>query len=724
MNQPSRPSLITTFFKSPPHTAEKQNGECSGLVLEGHDCGGCPVIPPIIEGISPTEVTNDEEDSRSSLVEGDMNMEMFAVNLSGLLCQSVGPRTLPEGTGGHCTHSSLLPSTNGLPSVLENGKDPRSTGGSGMKQGSLVWDTSSGKLGLKPAVPLATPSSAGETVRDEMELVVSVKRCHLVRIPTPGEKGGVGQAAPDTGSNTSSDVEVTHSLDPHDESCVIISASSPTPSSPPSHPTSLTGPWTKIFSHSNRQRVSSTPVSDGVSCPVAVSRTRSRIRSPKRHRSASSSPQPQAGSRSPHAHRSPARRSPLCSPHKGPPSPASPLRAAVKARKLSFHPPVTKKSKLESDHTPFAGLVHVRQEASSEPLWMLPPSKPLFNFRPISSAALPVMSSGLSLKSCLELLGEKERRGNSNPLAPIAPDKRDSVLKVLTDTHPQEKVQHIFQRYRQIREGVNTPLTGRSQQHYRVQQSHRNPLVCSIHIHHTVDKTIEVNRTAYSNRKSLRLRRKRSTSQSGDCEIMTETRKKKRVNIDTRSEVAGEVVDLVNEGGKGEAVTDLWTEVYRPQRKAEMIGNKMKIQQLHNWLQKWRNKRSQNVSNEVSKHDKRRWRRKLSDVQSQGSRENSPIPEWVHREGNDDFMSITHLRRKKRVVLGLHSSEEEEEEEERGECDGEEGEGVTSVLLLCGPVGSGKTAAVYSCAAELGFKVHDRIAPTSSPVYTTCSSHL
>lgn len=725
--QSSRSSLITAFFKSPPHTAEKENGDW----------------------ISPTEVTSDGENSRCSLAEGDMssdNVGMFAVNLSSLLSHPMGPRTLSEDTGVHRTDSSPLSPTNGLPSVLENGNGPQSTCGSGMRQGSLVWDTSTGKLGLKPAVPLATPTSSSETVGDEVELVVSVKRCHLVQVCGLQEKGGSGsQATPDTGSDTSSDVEVTCSLEPCDldESCVIVSASSPPPgktsstpppapvkTSLPSHPTStsLTGPWAKIFRHSSRQRVRpGTPVSDGVTYSVAVSPTRSPIRSPKRHRSASRSPRSRGGSQSPHSHRSPARNSPLHSQHKGVPTPASPLKAAVKARKLSFHPPVTKKIKMESDHAPFAGLIHVRQEASNEPLWTLPSTKPLFNFRPVSSAA-PQVSPGPSLKSCLELSGERERPGMCHPLLPIAPDQRDRVLKTLTEAHPQERVQHIFQRYCLIREGSNTPLTSslpsQQQQNYRVEQSHRNPLVCSIHVLNKVNRMIKVDAAAYSDRtglrKSLRLRRKRSSSLIGDSEVTTETRKKGRVNIDdTRSEVTCEVTDH-HEDMKRESVTDLWSEVYRPQRRDEMIGNKMKVQQLHDWLQKWGNKRSnsQNLSEDVSKHDKKRWRRKRSDVGSRGSRENSPIPEWVQREGDDDFLSVAHLRRKKRVVLGCHSSESEEEEEEEGEeCEGEEGEGVASVMLLCGPVGSGKTAAVYACASELGFKVYSEIAPPIQCLY-------
>lgn len=722
MNQPTRPSLITAFFKSPPHTAEKENGDWSDSVIEDH---GCPVISNMIEGASSTEVTNDGESSRCSLAEGDISCdgkEAFAVNLFGLLSHPVGSQK-PIQSHHDCNNPLPNPTTNGLPPVLENGNDPQSTGGSGTKQGSLVWDATTGKLSLTPAA--TPPSSASDTVCNGTELIVSVQRCCLVQVPGLQERGGEmelgSQVTIDSG--TCSDVEVTYSVDPShnlDESCVIVAASSPPPPSvkvpslpsPQPHSSSLTGPWAKIFSKPNRPRAvprdpASDPASDSERCSVPVSRIRSPVRSPKRQHSASHSPRSRAGSRSPRTHHSPARSSSLRSPHKG--APASPLRAAVKARKLTFHPPVAKKAKLESDCAPFAGLVHVRQDTSKESLWGLPPTKPIFTFRPISPTILPAVPAGLSLKSCVEL--SEERPSTWSPLLPIAPDERDNLLKTLSDAHPQERVHDIFQRYCRIRDGVNTILTTPlpSQQNYRVKQSHRNPLICSIHILNHLNRAVEVDVAAYMDktdrRKSLRLRRKRSSSATGDCEMTTETRKKGQVNSNKRSKVLGEEVSNADKGrGEKEQLTDLWSEAYRPQSKDEMIGNKMKIQQLHDWLQRWRNKTSsrQNPSDEVSKLvDKRRWRRKLSDIQSRSSRENSPIPEWVHRE-DDDFISLTHLRRRKRVVLRGHSSESEEEE---GCCEGVEGEGVSSVVVLCGPVGSGKTAAVYACAAELGFKV-------------------
>ena len=52
-----------------------------------------------------------------------------------------------------------------------------------------------------------------------------------------------------------------------------------------------------------------------------------------------------------------------------------------------------------------------------------------------------------------------------------------------------------------------------------------------------------------------------------------------------------------------------------------------------------------------------------------------------------------------------------------GEDDSQEGEELTcNTLLISGPTGVGKTAAVYACAQELGFKVP--VFPLTNDTYT------
>ena len=191
--------------------------------------------------------------------------------------------------------------------------------------------------------------------------------------------------------------------------------------------------------------------------------------------------------------------------------------------------------------------------------------------------------------------------------------------------------------------------------------------------------------------------------------------KRKRKRSRAGSDVAA-IDDDEGEEGEGEeepGFSDLWSELYRPQTSADVIGNKENVQRLFSWLQTWKNKCSskQNAFDHISLPDRRkRKRRTCVDVnrdESRGSRENSPTPEWARGgQGSNDFISLTHLRRhrQRRKLILQDSSSEEEGEEEEGEGF-EMGEGVSSVVLLCGGVGCGKTAAVYTCAAELGCKV-------------------
>ncbi|KAM4751098.1 ATPase family AAA domain-containing protein 5b isoform 2-T2 [Anableps anableps] len=106
----------------------------------------------------------------------------------------------------------------------------------------------------------------------------------------------------------------------------------------------------------------------------------------------------------------------------------------------------------------------------------------------------------------------------------------------------------------------------------------------------------------------------------------------------------------------------LWTEKYVPQHSSEVIGNSASVNKLHSWLKNWK-------------------RRANSDKRTQ--------MEERKREGNShdswdcgDFQG------------------------EAGLEDGGE-EPLGKAMLLTGPSGVGKTAAVYACAQELGFKVFE-----------------
>ncbi|XP_045072394.1 ATPase family AAA domain-containing protein 5 isoform X2 [Coregonus clupeaformis] len=108
----------------------------------------------------------------------------------------------------------------------------------------------------------------------------------------------------------------------------------------------------------------------------------------------------------------------------------------------------------------------------------------------------------------------------------------------------------------------------------------------------------------------------------------------------------------------------LWTEKYRPQHSSEVIGNPTSVKKLHSWLKKWKLR--------ADSEEKRKEReRKLEE----------------NANSNDSW--------------DCGDFQGEAGVEENGEED------LCSTMLITGPPGVGKTASVYACAQELGFKFVD-----------------
>ncbi|XP_017397506.1 ATPase family AAA domain-containing protein 5 [Cebus imitator] len=102
----------------------------------------------------------------------------------------------------------------------------------------------------------------------------------------------------------------------------------------------------------------------------------------------------------------------------------------------------------------------------------------------------------------------------------------------------------------------------------------------------------------------------------------------------------------------------LWTEKYQPQTASELIGNELAIKKLHSWLKDWKR------------------RAELEERQNlKGKRD----------EKQEDVLDSIDFK---------GSSDDEES------C-------LCNTVLISGPTGVGKTAAVYACAQELGFKIFE-----------------
>ncbi|NXP44564.1 ATAD5 protein, partial [Heliornis fulica] len=105
----------------------------------------------------------------------------------------------------------------------------------------------------------------------------------------------------------------------------------------------------------------------------------------------------------------------------------------------------------------------------------------------------------------------------------------------------------------------------------------------------------------------------------------------------------------------------LWTEKYQPQDSSELVGNKKEIERLHSWLKEWK---------------------KRADLEEKRNQKG----EKEDKEHEDSSSSCDFKDSKSDL------------EEETGLC---------NTILITGPPGVGKTAAVYACAQELGFKIFE-----------------
>ena len=129
-----------------------------------------------------------------------------------------------------------------------------------------------------------------------------------------------------------------------------------------------------------------------------------------------------------------------------------------------------------------------------------------------------------------------------------------------------------------------------------------------------------------------------------------------------------------------------WPEKYRPARAADVIGNRDAVLALKTWLGDWKARMELLRKRRDAKGSKQKRKRRLA--------------------------SAAHLQRGKGGSPRDGSREEEDtdascmEDLEYATSDSEGGEdALVNVMLLRGACGTGKTAAVYACAAELEYNV-------------------
>ncbi|XP_049493814.1 ATPase family AAA domain-containing protein 5 [Panthera uncia] len=150
--------------------------------------------------------------------------------------------------------------------------------------------------------------------------------------------------------------------------------------------------------------------------------------------------------------------------------------------------------------------------------------------------------------------------------------------------------------------------------------------------------------------------RKKQTASSTKCKLETEAVEDSDVLIiDDGKEPTSERSPVPDSGTEDM----LWTEKYQPQNSSELIGNELAIKKLHSWLKDWK-RRAELEERQNLKGKKDEKQEDLSD--------------------SIDF---------------------------KGSSDDEEENRLCNTVLITGPTGVGKTAAVYACAQELGFKIFE-----------------
>ena len=348
--------------------------------------------------------------------------------------------------------------------------------------------------------------------------------------------------------------------------------------------------------------------------------------------------------------------SPRASPKKGSPLKRKLILTSCKSPQKSSNLFNTSRKQVTTthiDHAPFDGLVHVKQAVADMSYYT---QSLLLRPNPI-----PIVTTGMRMN-----------------LGSITNALSKQNVMIMSSELPQENMNlssdnvcQILHRYRTLKKELekspvcchgNTIIdltsksvnsTKRSRGGASCYGNKRMSLSCKIHILQE-NNTIVVDKSYYkidTRRRSLRLARKENT------DVLEEPVRKRRrsdsvssVSVDVHTSSIESTQDHTSKLGQ-----DSWCDFYQPRNACDVIGNQSNVSQLLLWLKQWKDRCQAN-------------QRPL-----EASPEQRPHP-------LDD---------------SLNSSLFDEEEDE----------GLCAAMIISGPCGVGKTAAVYACAQELGYKV-------------------
>ncbi|NXS54418.1 ATAD5 protein, partial [Brachypteracias leptosomus] len=296
----------------------------------------------------------------------------------------------------------------------------------------------------------------------------------------------------------------------------------------------------------------------------------------------------------------------------------------------------------------FKPVVHVQQKDDCYPMWKLKsPSCPLLTeLRKLNTEVTDVTKITLSLGE----FSTVNVKLTGNPSTPVLSGYRpvfpDIFRNDLVDEIMSSNSQFPVRKYfcKFLKQQMERLVSGST-----VRDGTKNP---------------EVNQKPSDNWKENKRKRKEAEDHKSKRRkqiVGTETEIKSRTQ---KPDVTIEDTEYLSEPNALSGVEKedmLWTEKYQPQDSSELVGNKKAIERLHSWLKEWKKRAD--------------WEEKRN---QKGEKED--------KEHQDSLDSLDFKDSKSDI------------EEETSLC---------NTVLITGPPGVGKTAAVYACAQELGFKIFE-----------------
>jgi hypothetical protein len=141
--------------------------------------------------------------------------------------------------------------------------------------------------------------------------------------------------------------------------------------------------------------------------------------------------------------------------------------------------------------------------------------------------------------------------------------------------------------------------------------------------------------------------------------------------------------------GKKAEKDSLWVDRWRPIRADQVLGNESRAIYLRDWLKELEVTAEVKAGKVIKRVEKRKKKPKGEDLDG-----------FIVDNEEEEEAWFDHFRKPKPGEI--------EVEEEEVDCNAEgRRQGLMNAIVLQGPTGSGKTAAVYACAAELGFEVFE-----------------